>query len=69
MGHYRVAMGCPGLGQLITPACHDLEAAALGRFAAQYCAPEFPFFVFFYIFKNSYKLLKYVENTIKLGKI
>jgi hypothetical protein len=29
MGHFCVAMGDPGLGPLITPGCHGLEAAAL----------------------------------------
>jgi hypothetical protein len=30
---------------------------------------SFWFFIFFYNFRNSYKLLKYIKNTIRLRKI
>jgi hypothetical protein len=54
----------------VSPAGLGQQANTVGHSAAQHCAPEFFNFSFFvYYSRNSNKLQKSIENTIKLKKI
>jgi hypothetical protein len=50
------------------PLGQNIAASPWAKASPTLCV-DFWYFIFFYNFRNSYKLLKYIENTIKLRKI
>jgi hypothetical protein len=72
-GHRRVAMGhinrlSPNLGPSREQAAAPNRVQSWAKSRPDTMHPIFSFFNFVYIFRNSIKILTYLENTIKLGK-